>query len=111
MKKKYIYKYDIIFKPDNPKNKSYYLRIEFMQDKRKHMIEKYHRKKENLERLLEKYKLEFKEYNDRIDENKKKRKEIEKILFDENNSFIVDYELLKKLRIWMKEGKTKIYLF
>ncbi|CAG8607198.1 8048_t:CDS:2, partial [Scutellospora calospora] len=95
----------------NPKNKSYYLYIEFIQDKRKHVIEKYHKKKENLEKLLEEYKSDFKKYNDRIDDNKKKKKEIEKMLLIENNSFIVDYDILERLKDIDKRKKQLEYIF
>ncbi|CAG8572814.1 8592_t:CDS:2, partial [Scutellospora calospora] len=110
--KRYIKDRDINVKNfDNPKNKSYYLRIEYIQDKRKHVIEKYHKKKENLEKILEEYKSDFKKYNDGIDENKKKKKEIEKMLLIQNNSFIVDYDILKRLKDIDKRKKQLKYMF
>ena len=96
MKKKYITKSHLIPILDNPESKQYELYIEYFHHGIKD-IRKYNKSKKPLENLLKKYKLEFEKYNEVVDKNRKKSKEIEKLLMIQNNSFVVDYDLLKRL--------------
>src|SRR5437868_1738925 len=96
MKKKYITKSHLIPILDNPELKRYELHIEYFYHGIKD-IRKYNKSKKPLENLFKKYKLEFEKYNEAVDKNRKKSKEIEKLLMIQNNCFVVDYYLLKRL--------------
>ncbi|CAG8538973.1 8711_t:CDS:1 [Scutellospora calospora] len=97
MEKKYIIKSSLIPVLGNPNSKKrFQLYIEYVQGNEKFLIEKSNRNKKTLEDLLEKHKSEFEEYNKRIDDCKKKKKEIENLLLIQHNSFVLEYRFLQR---------------
>ncbi|CAG8714039.1 4177_t:CDS:1, partial [Scutellospora calospora] len=96
----------------NPNSKKrFQLYIEYVQGKEKFLIEKSNRNKKTLEELLEKHKSEFEEYNKRIDDCKKKKKEIENLLLIQHNSFILEYKFLQRLKDKNEIEKQISYMY